>query len=398
VITQSTDEGLEARLTAAEGLRGLAIALVLAVHAEGLVGALLPTAHVSLVRAFSLGGHTGVSLFFVLSAFLLSRRFLAERSSGRRTGRRRYFTARALRIYPLYAPAVLLAALACAEQAGDLLHAVPYLLFLNGVPTWVTPLLPYSGAWWSLAIEVQFYLALPLLADLLRRRALAGVVLGLLALLYVGLTLGWVSFPSPVAQFTAAHSLLGRAPLFAWGIVAAWVYDRHGPALRAALARHRLAGRAVAELLMGASLVLLAMLLRWFVAAPYLEREVVEWPAWHVAEGGLWAIILLVALLGRTALGRILESAVATFLGRVSYPLFLVHTAVMITSAEWIRSHAPGALLGWSFGSVLLLIPILGAAVAVATLVHVAIERPALLWKARVTAPSAGRSRVRVAA
>ena len=149
---------------------------------------------------------------------------------------------------------------------------------------------------------------------------------------------------------------------------------------------------------MWASVVLLAMLLRWFVAAPYLEREVVEWPAWHVVEGGLWAIVLLVALLARTAFGRFLESTAAMFLGRVSYPLFLVHTAVMISGAEWIRAYAPGALLGWSLGSAILLVPLLGAAVAIATLVHVAIERPALRWKARVTTPSASRSGLRVAA
>lgn len=398
MVEQSTDEGGETRLAAAEGLRGLAIAFVLAVHSEGLVGDLLPRSGVSLARAFSLGGHTGVSLFFVLSAFLLSRPFLAENMGGRRVDRRRYLTARALRIYPLYVPAVLLAALARADQAGDLLRAIPYLLFLNGVPTWVTPLLPYSGAWWSLAIEVQFYLALPLLMDFTRRRLLAGVLLGLVGGLSTCLSLGWIAFTDPVAQFTAAHSLLGRAPLFAWGILAAWIYDRHGPALRAIVARHAVAGRVVAEILIAASVLVLALLLQWFVAAPYLEREVVEWPAWHVVEGGLWAVVLLVALLARTFVGRLLESEPAQFLGRISYPLFLIHTAVMISGAGWIRSHVSAPLLGWSVGSAAMVALLLGAAVAIATLVHVTIERPALRFKSRVNARSARRARLRVAA
>jgi peptidoglycan/LPS O-acetylase OafA/YrhL len=94
---------------------------------------------------------------------------------------------------------------------------------------------------------------------------------------------------------------------------------------------------------------------------------------------------VLAVLLVPTALGRVLRSASLRFLGRISYPLFFVHTAVLIFGAELIRAIRPEALAGWSAESIALLTPLLAAAIAVAALAHAVIERPALRWKARAT-------------
>ena len=69
-----------------ESLRGIAIALVVMLHADGMVSGLRALAgpRVPLWRAFVLGGWSGVSLFFILSGFLLARPFLAEAFGGRR--------------------------------------------------------------------------------------------------------------------------------------------------------------------------------------------------------------------------------------------------------------------------------------------------------------------------
>lgn len=109
-----------ARLAEVECLRGLAIALVVAHHLHGFLygGGAAPLAHVpEALRAVLLGGHTGVSLFFVLSGFLLSRPFLAEARGGRRVRVAGYAARRVLRVMPLYVVVVL------ATTASPLAHA-----------------------------------------------------------------------------------------------------------------------------------------------------------------------------------------------------------------------------------------------------------------------------------
>ena len=214
-------------ITEIESLRGVAITLVFLLHISGSVifPGRVDGIVVSPFRAFALGGHTGVSLFFILSGFLLGRPFLVEVMRGKRLSRSAYYARRALRILPLYYVAVLVGSVLCAQQPRDLLHGVPYLFFLNAVAGTATPLPPYGYVWWSLATEVQFYLLLPLLPFFLRSRR--GRLLGALVVLayvvaYHAFLTGALRASTVEGQIKLAHSAFGRAPQFALGIVAAW--------------------------------------------------------------------------------------------------------------------------------------------------------------------------------
>src|SRR5262245_11859290 len=182
----------------------------------------------SLVGAFVLAGHTGVSLFFVLSGFLLARPFLVEAAGGPHVSRRAYGTRRALRILPAYALAVVVASVDCATRPVELLRGVPYLLFLDAVPGLTTPLTPYSEVWWTLATEVQFYLALPVLAWIGRRGGwrVATVLAIAYVAAYVGAVAGAIRVGSLTDMVALFGSLFGRGPLFALGAAAAWVLPR----------------------------------------------------------------------------------------------------------------------------------------------------------------------------
>src|SRR6185295_9484169 len=117
----------------------------------------IPT-QTSLAGAFVLAGHTGVTLFFVLSGFLLAPPFLAEARGGRRVSRAIYFTRRARRVLPAYYLFVVLAAVTTAKTPLAVLRGVPYLFFLQALPDFTERLGPWSPPWWSLATEAQFYL------------------------------------------------------------------------------------------------------------------------------------------------------------------------------------------------------------------------------------------------
>src|SRR5262249_59949491 len=111
-----------------DALRGVAILLVFLFHCDSVVR---PEAHGGgPLFAFVRAGHTGVSLFFVLSGFLLAFPFLAEAEGGRHVRRREYALRRAMRLLPMYHLALLVA----PWGAGPIAHwasSGPFLVFLT---------------------------------------------------------------------------------------------------------------------------------------------------------------------------------------------------------------------------------------------------------------------------
>src|SRR5262245_20094341 len=210
-----------------ECLRGVAIALVVLFHADGLLRfpfrtttGMWPPLPLALVFA----GHTGVSLFFVLSGFLLSLPFLAEIDGERRVDRRLYYRKRALRILPIYWAVLALAVVVTVRSLPELLPRLGYFIFLNSDPDLIPPMRPFTDVVWSLATEVQFYAVLPLLPLCLRSRRRGAIVLAVLGLLYLDLLVGPLA-RSPTRPFLT-NGVFGRLPQFAAGIAAAWLYRR----------------------------------------------------------------------------------------------------------------------------------------------------------------------------
>jgi peptidoglycan/LPS O-acetylase OafA/YrhL len=162
-------ESTARHIRALDGLRGLAVLIVVLLHLFGrgdhTVGNPLIRA-VAVVISF---GWTGVTLFFVLSGFLITGILWDTRGDTDRM--RNFYLRRTLRIFPLYYGALLLilAVSSFHEQLFQTLrHAWIYLLYLQNVlpvshPT--EPISPYfrTGHFWSLAIEEQFYLIWPFL-------------------------------------------------------------------------------------------------------------------------------------------------------------------------------------------------------------------------------------------
>ncbi|MFO0314665.1 MAG: acyltransferase family protein [Planctomycetota bacterium] len=170
--------GAAVRWPALDGLRAVAVLLVLYHHAPMLFGR-GPGAAGGVFHG-SRGAWIGVDLFFVLSGFLITSILLAGRD--RPGALRRFWVRRALRIFPLaYAYLGALALLAWATNAFPELRdpaafgwASAYLLNVHvAAAGWGAPALALL---WSLAVEEQFYLLWPLLALRLRDRALAAVL------------------------------------------------------------------------------------------------------------------------------------------------------------------------------------------------------------------------------
>jgi peptidoglycan/LPS O-acetylase OafA/YrhL len=176
------------RIVPLDGLRGIAILLVLLFHCIGNTsfpaagGILYYLQHITLI------GWTGVDLFFVLSGFLIGGILLAARDSAgyfQSFYARRVF--RILPIYYLWIGIYFLVAFTPLAHWGaplgivrDKWTIIPvYGLFVQNL-AWVRGPAFWS-AWlsslWTLAVEEQFYLLIPLLIRFLSRRAITNVLL-----------------------------------------------------------------------------------------------------------------------------------------------------------------------------------------------------------------------------
>ncbi|MDX2167598.1 MAG: acyltransferase [Deltaproteobacteria bacterium] len=373
-----------------ESLRGIAALLVLTFHYDAAVQGPLQRHEgdwVSLPYAFIRAGDTGVSLFFVLSAFLLAMPFLAAADGGTPVAIRRYAQRRALRILPLYFVVVAAATAATATTLGDLVRGVPYLFFLNGLDPAVARMPPWSNVWWSLATEIQFYLALPLLPLALRSRRSRAIALAGLAVYAAAFLLyeRWlIGFRHPPHNVLLGLSLFGRAPLFLCGIVAAAFYLRHGSSLRRRLAAMAWLRGGGADLLLFALLLGLALWMRWetFVGVGRLNAPPAH--ALRAAEGPLWSALVLWLLLAPLRLKPLLHNALLTRAGVLSYSIYLLHLPVLQYGQRALRAVGLTIPWGWSGRTAAVAAGLAAVCLVLSTATYRLIEAPFLRRKERL--------------
>lgn len=293
-----------------ESLRGWAILLVVGFHYFGILALAERTDNPLWVTLLG-GGNTGVTLFFVLSGFLLSRPFLQGLRDGQQVSIRRFYSARLFRIVPLYYAAVLLAWFMTQKAA-----ALKALLFIPiGFQAF-----PFSVPWWSLCTEIQFYLLLPWTIWLLRYRAGRWLVAGALlawavAHVYLFHLPGWLS----QANFLE-NSLFGRAGAFLVGAACAWFSLGRG--------YEWLCERAlVCVVVLAGCLLGLGRMWLWFSLSG--ERNALQaLPMYHNIESLLWGGVMLGLLALSWRAKALLANPLLDHFGRISYSLYLIHVPV----------------------------------------------------------------------
>ncbi|HEV7509047.1 MAG TPA: acyltransferase [Thermoanaerobaculia bacterium] len=217
------------RIPELDGIRGLAILLVIAWHyvAAPLLGVPTPLAQLawrSLRLAWS-----GVDLFFVLSGFLIGGILLDRRAAPRYF--RAFYARRFCRILPLYF--LFLGSFFLLLATAPVFTASPAVgpLFSNPLPAWSYVTFTQNwvmvrehnfgpmglGITWSLAIEEQFYLVLPLMVRFIPARWLPA---SLAAVSLVALV--WRVLAGPSGYFAALVLTPCRADSLMLGVLCAW--------------------------------------------------------------------------------------------------------------------------------------------------------------------------------
>jgi len=371
-------------LPALTGVRGLAAAWVLALHAWLFAGAgtvMLPGTGLDLTPLFQCG-YFGVDLFFVLSGFLLSMPFHRAALEGRaRPSLRRFWIHRCRRVLPAYWLQLVVLTVA-ALIVGDSAAVAPRILLahaalIQNIVPWPAPLL--NVVYWSMPVEWDFYVVLPLLA-LLATRCRWPLALTLVMIFAVAFRVlcYWSRSDPALAAFVGygdIQQLPARLDQFFIGICAAHI-----------AARRPLPARAANACLAAGIAAIVAMV---YVAAPrgdFLVRVDVPYVFFHHSLTAMAFGLLVLGAGGGTRTGTaLLANRPMTFLGLISYSLYLWHYPLLeaLRSVGWMNgAHLPAWAAVW-FGAVPLI-------VFAAWLSYRFVERPFLAsaTAARMPAPS----------
>lgn len=220
-------------ITALDGVRACAIIFVIIFHIDYTTGNNLWDWHTNpLASSLAVAGASGVTLFFILSGFLLFLPYAkALLFAGRWPLARSFYVRRATRILPgYYLSLFALIVLSAREylQPANLNKLGLFLTFFMDSTRLTFRQL--NGPYWTLAIEWQFYLLFPLLTlgiFLMVRRVrlswrLPAVALCLVGIMAWGLVVRFFGFyfsGNPTATFLVPRSVLNVVLFFSFGII-----------------------------------------------------------------------------------------------------------------------------------------------------------------------------------
>ena len=326
--------GADHSLPALTGLRGLAALWVLIYHAwvyvtpqEILLDVLGSTIRVH--TFFSLGW-SAVQLLFVLSGFLLTLPYArANAGLAPRPALFRYLVKRISRVFPAYylqlLVLVLIAWMVSREWLVDLTNLFQYLLMLF-VPPPIGMGSPWSlnGVWWTLPIELSFYLVLPLLSPLACRRH--KVLLLVVSMLSMACWRWYVlGVLDPVSQLPVwAYQLPGSMDTFGLGMLGAVIHVQYSEQ-RERFAQYQ-------KWLTG--LLCLTPFIFVFLGIWMADEYETYWTVssifflWTPIFGSAVLIVILNCAQNQWLTNKLLANRIVFYLGTISYGVYLWHAPI----------------------------------------------------------------------
>jgi len=357
-----------------DGVRAIAVILVLTYHINRVSGDnLWSMTDYPLASSVSTAGSSGVLLFFVLSGFLL---FLPYAKSllfdNPWPSARSFYLRRAFRIIPAYYVSLFLIILLLQPQYLRWDHLQNLLLFLTFfMDSTKETFRVINGPYWTLAIEWQFYMLLPLLAwgmstivcHVSPQRRLRAVVYCLLGIIAWGLFARYVGLyltRNPTQTFLVPRSVVNVALFFLYGmqgkylevfsigmlVSLCYVYSQYASTGERYTAQaHRLS-----PWLWSGGILWLLFTAMWHF---HFESPANGWPFLSFMDPVyLWlndpfislgyGACVAAILFGSSALKRQYEQRLLRWIGLLSYSIYIWHLPLIVMLRDNTRAFLPG--------------------------------------------------------
>jgi peptidoglycan/LPS O-acetylase OafA/YrhL len=368
-----------------DGIRALACLAVITYHVSHSfrlenrpsLGLLLPS--------ILLAGDTGVTLFFVLSGFLLFLPYAKSLLFGHPwPSMRQFYLRRALRILPGYYVSLFLLIILTHREYLHADHGKPLLLFLMlFMDSSAVTYRQINGPFWTLAVEWQFYLLLPLFVLVLRaivphgslRRRACSLTLCLAGLAAWGVFSRWAGLylTSHPAQTFGLPSLALHLPLFF--LFGAGGNGLHGKFLEdfaigmggcvcyvlasglSPQARFTRVLRRLSPWLWGIGILWLVLLAVWkfHVSVPptgwldhLLSTSYATWSELFFSLG--YGSLMLAVLFGSRELQRLFAWSPCRWVGHISYSLYIWHLPFLALFMTMVLPQLSGLRFSLTYG------------------------------------------------
>jgi peptidoglycan/LPS O-acetylase OafA/YrhL len=356
-----------------DGLRFIAFLMVYLFHGglpRGMVSRLIGR---TAADALADNGGYGVQLFFILSGYLITALLLREEARFGRIDLRAFWVRRILRIWPLYYLIVVVGFFLLPGLEGHWrhpgyaqtlrIHLLPFLGFLGNWSMALVSPIPYDwlSVLWSVCVEEQFYLLVPLLIAWVgaryRRPFVATLVAGAIAI-------RWVCASRYGSQLLVVFNTFAQFDTLGSGVLLAlflgWQGDR--PRLKRWLRWLQWP---------------LYVAAGWVMAQPHLGHG----STWHRTWDFVWVWlcgvgIVMVAVWGKGWLRAALSYSRLVWLGKISYGLYMYHEIAL-----WARARLYERLPWFANKEELLSIGALALTIGLAALSYYAYERKFLELK-----------------